>query len=596
VSGTGTSTDLTGKAAVGRKLIAVVYADMVGYSRLIGLDDAGTLARLKVLRANLIDPAIAEHGGKIVQTGGDSLLIVFDSIDGAVRCAVKVQQQVPTLDGDRPPDRAMRFRVGINIGDAIADGTDLHGDAVNVAARLQEKCPPGEICISRSVRDHIHGQLDLAFEDMGEQTFKNIARPLRVYRLLWDSAPVAASESLRALPILAGKPSIAVLPFANMSGDPEQEYFVDGMVEEIITSLSHIRWLFVIARNSSFIYKGQSVDIKKVGLELGVRYVVGGSVRKAGGRVRITAQLIDAFNGMQLWADHFDGSLEDVFNLQDKVADSVAGVIEPALQAAEIRRSVERPTNDLTAYDLYLRALARFFPVTRERLHEALGLLDQAIGRDPQYAPALAWAAVCQLRLHMDGWTDQPEVAMQKGLDFARRALQTAGNDPATIANGVFALAYFGENIDAMMALIDDALMLNPSFARGWFLSGHVRLMAGKPESAIEHAETSLRLSPRIRMGGLYHVIGPANFFKRNFEEAASKLLVAIQEHPGAPVAYRFLAATYAHAGRLDEARKIVEQLRAITPVILPSVIPYRSPEHRELLLSGLRLAAGEVS
>jgi len=232
--------------------------------------------------------------------------------------------------------------------------------------------------------------------------------------------------------------------------------------------------------------------------------------------------------------------------------------------------------------------------VTRDRLHEALGLLDQAIGRDQQYAPALAWAAVCQLRLHMDSWTDQPEVVTQKGLDFARRALQAAGNDPATIANAVFALAYFGENIDAMMVLMDEALMLNPSYARGWFVSGHVRLMAGEPEKAIEHAEISLRLSPRIRMGGHYHVIGPANFFRHRFDEAASKLLVAIQEHPGSPAAYRFLAATYAHTGRLDEAGKVVKQLRAITPVVIPSVTPYRSPAHRELFLSGIHLATGK--
>jgi adenylate cyclase len=365
------------------------------------------------------------------------------------------------------------------------------------------------------------------------------------------------------------------------------------MVEEIITALSRIRWLFVIARNSSFTYKGQAIDVKQVGRELGVRYVLEGSARKAGGRVRITAQLIDATNGAHLWADRFDGSLEDVFELQDNVALCVAGVIEPTVQASEIQRSVERPTHDLTAYDLYLQAIARFFPVTQQRVQEALALLEQAIDRDRRFAPALAWAAICQLRLHMDGWTDQPAFAARKGLDLAHQAVQIAADDPATIANAVLALAYFGEDIGAMAALIDNSLRLNPSFARGWFLSGHVRLMAGEPETAIEHVENSLRLSPRIRMGGHYHVIGMANFFMRCFEEAMSKLHVAVQEHPGAPVAFRFLAATYAHMGRLDEARKAVRRLRAITPVVIPDVSYLRNTEHRELFLSGLHLATG---
>jgi TolB-like protein len=408
-----------------------------------------------------------------------------------------------------------------------------------------------------------------------------------------DAQPVVAENPPRPPLPLPDKPSIAVLPFQNMSGDREQEYFADGMVEEIITALSRIRWLFVIARNSSFTYMGQAIDVKQVGRELGVRYLLEGSVRKGGGRVRITAQLIEAETGAHLWADHFDGSLEDVFDLQDKVASSVAGVIEPALQAAETARLAVRPTNDLTAYDLYLRAVARFFPVTRERVHEALGLLEQAIGRDPEFAPALAWAAICQLRLHVDGWTRHPEAAMAKGVDFARQALQTAAHDPATIANSVFALAYFGEDIGAMMALIDQALALNPSLARGWYVSGMVRLFAGELEVAIKHAEITRRLSPRISVGGHYHTIGRANFFKCRFEEAMSMLLVAVQEQPGSSDAFRFLAATYAHTGRLEEAREVVRQLRAITPAVVPSMIPYRKPEHRELYLSGLRLAAG---
>jgi adenylate cyclase len=394
---------------------------------------------------------------------------------------------------------------------------------------------------------------------------------------------------------LPDKPSIAVLPFANMSGDPEQEYFVDGMVEEIITALSRIRWLFVIARNSSFSYKGQSPDVRQVGRELGVRYVLEGSVRKGGNRVRITGQLIDAATGAHIWADRFDGSLEDVFELQDKVASSVAGVIEPALQAAETARSAGRPTNDLTAYDLYLRAYAMVLSSTGQT-PEALRLMEQAIARDPGYGPALAWAAYCCFRLLRDGRSEEPVADRRKGADFARRALEVAGDDPGVLVNAAFALAYFGEDIGAMMALVDRALALNPSYGRGWSISGSLRVWAGQADIAIEHVEAALRLSPRARVANSFSVIGRAHFFARRFNEAVPKLLLAIQEDPSNPHPYRALAASYAHMGRLDDAREIVERLRALTPVVLPGLVPYRNPEHRELFLSGLRLAAGDTS
>jgi adenylate cyclase len=384
-----------------------------------------------------------------------------------------------------------------------------------------------------------------------------------------------------------------VLPFANLSGDPEQEYFADGMVEEIITTLSRIRWLFVIARNSSFTYKGQATDVKRVGRELGVRYVLEGSVRKAGGRVRITAQLIDALNETHLWADRFDGSLEDVFELQDKVASSVAGVIEPALQAAETARSAARPTADLTAYDLYLRAYPMHLSSARQ-IPEALGLLEQAIARDPRYGPALAWAAVCCMRLIIDGRGEDPAADRLKGADFARRALEVAGDDPGILANAAQALAYFGEDIGAMMALVDRALALNPNFARGWHISGMIRVWAGQPDIAIKHLDAALRLSPRARIGMSLFTIGTAHFVSRRFDEAVPQLLLAIQEDPVFPAPYRYLAACYAQMGRLDEARSTVAKLRAITPVVMPNDLPLRDPEHRELFLSGLRLAAGE--
>jgi adenylate cyclase len=432
------------------------------------------------------------------------------------------------------------------------------------------------------------------FEDLGEQQVKNIARPVRVYRVR-DTVAKSPSASAPPAPPLPDKPSIAVLPFTNMSGDPEQEYFADGMVDEIITALSRIRWLFVIARNSSFTYKGQAIDVKQVGRELGVRYLLEGSVRRAGQRMRITGQLIDVVTSAHLWADRFDGSLEDVFDLQDKVASSVAGAIEPTLQAAETARAADRPTNDLTAYDLYLRAYAMVLSSTRQ-VPEALRLLEQGIARDPRYGRALAWAAFCCFRLLHDGRSEDREADSSKGADFARRALEVAGDDASILVTAAIALAYFGEDIGAMMALADRGLALNPSFARGWAISASLRLWAGQPDVAIEHAEASLRLSPRVRIGTSTAVIGHAYFLSWRFDEAVPKCLLAIQEDPSFPNPYRFLAACYAHMGRLDDAREIVARLRVITSVVIPDASYLRNPEHRELYLSGLRLAAGEVT
>ncbi|HWZ66689.1 MAG TPA: adenylate/guanylate cyclase domain-containing protein [Stellaceae bacterium] len=583
-----------------RRLAAILAADVAGYSRLMGADEEGTLERLKGLRRELVDPKIAEHKGRIVKTTGDGLLVEFPSVVDAVRCAVEVQQAMPERNAGVAVDNRIELRIGINLGDVIVEGDDLYGDGVNIAARIEALADAGGVFVSNTVHDHVRDRLPFLFEDLGEQQVKNIARPVRVYRVgprpsrpPAGETPAVQPGAPPALP-LPDKPSIAVLPFANMSGDPEQEYFVDGMVEEIITALSRIRWLFVIARNSSFTYKGQPIDVKQVGRELGVRYVLEGSVRKAGRQVRITGQLIDAITGTHLWADRFDGSLEDVFELQDKIAVSVAGVIEPALQAAEMRRSAERPTSDLTAYDLYLRALAAYYPMTKERIFEALELLEQAIAIDRQYGPALSWAAICHLRLVFDGWAEEPGTSRRKGVDLARQALQAGENDPGILASVAQVLAQFGEDIGAMIGLVDRALALNPSFARGWFLSGLLRLFAGQPDLAIEHVETSLRLSPRERMGQPLVVIGMAHFFKRRFDEAAPKLLLSMQDNPGSPIPYRALAACYAHMGRLEEARAIVARLRAITPRVVPNDVPFRNPEDRELFLSGLRLAAGE--
>src|SRR6516165_2618642 len=443
-------------------------------------------------------------------------------------------------------------------------------------------------------RDLIQTVAGRGYQFTAEIRVRSEVEPEKSATVTAAAEPPRAAESDRASSPLPDKPSIAVLPFANMSGDPEREYFADGMVEEIITALSRIRWLFVTARNSSFAYKGQNVDVKRVGQELGVRYVLEGSVRRSRNRVRIAAQLIDASNGAHLWADHFDGLLEDVFDLQDKVASSVAGVIEPALQAAETARSTGRPTADLTAYDLYLRAHALVW--SARQIPEALDLLEQAIARDPHYGPALAWAAMCCYRLCVDGSGTDPDGDSRKGFDFAQRALEVAGDDPEVIVNAALALSYFGEDINAMIALVDRALALNPNFARGWHVGGILRLFAGHPDLAIEHAETALRLSPRARVGTSLSLIGQALFLARRFHEAVPKLLLAIQEDPSFPAPYRYLAACYAHMGRLAEARTIVDRLRRITSGIGRGDSWFRDAEHRDLYLSGLRLATGADS
>ena len=437
-----------------RKLIAVLYADMFGYSRLIGLDDAGTLERLRTLRRNLIDPAIEEYGGRIVQTGGDSLLVMFDSIDGAMRCAVRVQQQVPILDDDQPTDRAIRFRVGVNIGDAIADGTDLHGDAVNVAARLQAECPPGGICVSRSVRDHVHERLDLSFEALGTLNLKNIARPVEAFVVRPAAAALQAvvHGTGEALP-LQGKPSIAVLPFTNMSGDPEQEYFSDGIAEDIITALSRNRSLFVIARNSSFTYRGRSVDVKQVARELGVRYVVEGSVRRAAERVRISAQLIDAGIGNHVWAERYDRRLIDVFDVQDDITSAVSRAIGPAISQAERQRAIRKPPENLDAWEAYQRALWHQAKGGAADVEQARHFLARAVEMDPLFPAAHATLAVAHLFtavLFAPLRSFRDAVTMAEAA--ARRAIELDPDEPGALA-ALSWVAFFKGDLDQLWSL-----------------------------------------------------------------------------------------------------------------------------------------------
>src|ERR1700720_3892359 len=385
---------------VERRLAAILAADVVGYSRLVGEDEEGTLERLKVLRRTVADPKIKEHRGRVVRTMGDGLLVEFASVVDAVRCAVEVQREMALCNADLPSDRRIEFRIGINLGDIIKDGREIYGDGVNVAARLEALATPGGICVSRVVRDQVRDKLGFAFDDRGEQQVKNIARPVRVFdvNMAGETMILTPDSAARAPLALPDKPSIAVLPFQNMSGDPEQEYFADGMVEEIITALSRFKWLFVIARNSSFTFKGRAVDIKEVGRRLGVRYVLEGSVRKASGKVRITGQLIDAVTDAHIWADRFERELTDIFALQDEVTVAVVSAIQPKLLQAEIGMATRRRPESLTAYDFYLRALQRYYLATREGVAEAIRLAHRALELDPRFGLATALAGLCHMQ------------------------------------------------------------------------------------------------------------------------------------------------------------------------------------------------------
>jgi len=434
----------------------------------------------------------------------------------------------------------------------------------------------------------------LGVEPGGDRWIETL--PRRGYRFVGPVAkpdgPVVSSATA-SLPSLADQPSIAVLPFQNLSGEPDHEYFVDGMVEEIITALSRVKWLFVIDRNSTAAYKG-IVSVKQVAHELGVRYVLEGSVRRASGRARITAQLIEAATGANLWAEHFDRDLQDIFQLQDEIASSVAGVIEPMLQAAEVRRSVHRPTTDLTAYDLYLRARGSLMTWDKEHVFRGLDLLEQAIARDPEYASALSEAAFCWLMLDLNGWTNDHTRNREESVHFASRALRASSDDAFVLGNVAYVLGYFEHDIRPALSLMDRALELNPSFAIGWSRTGWLQLWAGEADVAIEHFGRSLRLNPLRRAPATFG-IAVAHFFARRLEMAAGMLQLSLKEYPTWAPCHRFLAACYAHSGRLEDARKIVRKLKEITPILIPNVEHWRVPEQQEFYVAGLRRAIGEA-
>jgi TolB-like protein/class 3 adenylate cyclase len=579
-----------------RKLAAILAADVAGYSRLMGADEESTLARLKACRRELIDPKIAEHRGRVVKTTGDGILVEFPSVVDAVRCAMDVQRGMAERNLDIADEQRIDFRVGINLGDIMIDAEDIHGDGVNIAARLEGIAEPGGICLSDSAYQQVRDKLAIDFDDMGEQQLKNITRPVRAFRI---TPPAIAQPTALAKPDLAlpDKPSLAVLPFQNMSGDPEQEYFADGIVEDIITALSRVHWLFVIARNSSFTYKGRAVDIKLVGRELGVRYVLEGSVRKASNRVRITGQLVDATTGAHVWANRFDGALDDIFDLQDQVTASVVGAIEPRLQQAEIERAGRKPTESLDAYDYFLRGMASFHLFTRDSLMEARRLFQRATELDANYASAYGMAAWCVHLSKTNGWLLDPEREIAEGVRLARRAVAVGKDDPTALWSGGHSLAYLAAEVETGAAYIDRAIVLNPNLAAAWSVSGWLRIYLGEPANAIERLERSGRLSPLDPIAYMgYAGMALAHLLADRYDEAVSWAAKARNEQPNWATSLRVAAIAYALSDRIVEAREAMARLREIDPTLrlsnLESVAPpLRRPEDRARFTDGLRRA-----
>ena len=561
-----------------RRLAAILAADVAGYSRLMGSDEEGTLAALKAIRRDVIDPKIAAHRGRIVKTTGDGILIEFSSVVDALRCAVEVQQAMAKRNAGAPGDGRIEFRVGINLCDIIVDSGDIFGDGVNIAARLEAIAEPEGICISEDAYRQVKGKVDLSFEDIGERQLKNIVGPVRAYRVHLGRATRASAPTL-ALP---NKPSIAVLPFQNMSGDPDQEYFADGMVEEIITALSRMSWLFVIARNSSFTYKDRTVDVKQVGQELGVRYVLEGSVRKSSNRVRVTGQLIDAATATHLWADRFEGGLEDIFDLQDRVTMSVVGAIAPKLQQAEIERAKRKPTGSLDAYDYFLRGMASFYQWTKQDNSDALRNFYKAIELDPDFASAFGMASFCYVLRKVNGWMADHIQETAEGSRLAQRAADLGRDDAVALGTAGQTFAYLAHDLDFAVALIDRALMLNPNLVATWLFSGWVRDWLGEPEVALDHLKHALRLSPLdpliFRVQG---AIALAHFLAGRYDELSSWAEKALQNNSRFLPAMLFAAASNALAGRLAEAKKAMSRASEIDPTMQVCIIKDWTPLRR---------------
>ncbi len=553
-----------------RRLAAILAADVAGYTRLMESDEDATLAAWWAARKDVIDPAVAEHGGRIVKHTGDGFLAEFATATAAVRCAVAMQKTLAERNADVPEDRRMEFRMGINLGEIVVDEEDIYGDGVNIAARIESLAESGGIWVSANIHEQVHKKLDIAFRDMGEHTVKNLSAPIRAYCVVLGEEAGhgpetrAAGETALALP---DKPSIAVLPFDNLSGDPEQEFFADGMAEDIITGLSRYRWFFVIARSSSFTYKGRAVAVTQVARELGVRYVLEGSVRKAGKRVRVTAQLIDATTGRHIWAERFDRQLDDIFALQDEITDTIVGSIEPQLGAVERQRARRKPPDNLDAWDSYQRGLSHFHgDLTGEERPEAKRWLRRACELDPTFAAAyaeLAWTHTIDIAL---GSTDDPGASLEEAAGAAEKAVSLDPEDPsARVALG--RVYMYKHAFERAIAEMEAALGLNPSFVRGHQGLGLALLYGGRSADSIPHFEQAIRLSPRSWRPWTYRqMLARAYFNLGRYEEAAAWCEKAVQQ-PKAPfMPFVDAAATLGHLGRIDEARAMLAEVKKRRP------------------------------
>ena len=579
-----------------RRLTAILAADVAGYSRLMGADEEGTHERLRGHLRDLIEPKIAEHRGRIVKNTGDGFLAEFASVVDAVRCAVGVQQGMAERNAGTPPEKRIEFRVGINLGDVIAEAHDIFGDGVNVAARLEALAEPGGVLVSNTVHDHVRDRLPFVFEDLGEQQVKNIARPVRVYRVRDRAGPAEELFSAPPKPLpLPDKPSIAVLPFANMSSDPEQEFFADGIAEDVITALSRYPSLFVIARNSSFTYKGRAVDVKQVGCELGVRYVLEGSVRTAGNRIRVTGQLVEAETGKHVWAERYDRDLADIFAVQDEITEAVTIATAPAIAAAEQQRAMRKQPGSLDAWAAYQRGLWHLGQATANDYKLAENFFRQAIELDRNFPDSYCGLAMTELRSAVIFRTRGLAEAQRSAERLARFSVALDGNNAFAHSCLSFALFARGDHRGALAAA-DRALALSPNLASGYFQRGTTLIYSGRPQEGLRDLQTSLRLEPRGSnfAQSLYHmVIG--FYYSRAYDQAVEAAEHLIRSFPEYPPSYRWLAAAYGQLGRTAEAKEALGKALAIAPVPFePFGRPraaWRRPEDLAHLLEGLRKA-----
>ncbi len=572
-----------------RRLAAIFAADVVGYSRLVGLDEEGTIERFNAHRRELIDAKIAEHSGRIVKTTGDGLLVEFASPVKAVRCAIEVQQGMADRNADIPHERRIEFRIGINLGDVIVEGGDIHGDGVNVAARLEGIAEPGAIYVSRAVRDFVH-EPEIVVEDLGEKALKNIAGPVRVFRI---APPGLAAGASPGPPPVPEKPSIAVLPFMNMSSDVEQEFFSDGITEDLITDLSKVSGLFVIARNSSFAYKGRSVKVQDIARDLGVRFVLEGSIRKVGNRVRITAQLIDAGSGGHLWAERFDRDLTDIFSMQDEVVEQIVGALSVTLTKGEEQRLTRRGTASIEAYECWLRARSLLAKGGREQVVQARALHGRAIELDPAYAAAHAGLSLAAILDYVNGWASDPPRSLDDAERWARRALELDAQEPVShMALGNVLL--WRRDHDAALAEFRKMIAIDPNFAQGHMATGLGLMYSGQAAEALESFASAMRLDP-LYPSIVLHFVAQAHFALGQYETAASRLAERIARNPGTDSSRMLLASCYGHLGRAEEARAVWAEMLTINPDFslaqCERVLPYKDARDFQRVAEGLARA-----